>query len=85
MKTSIMKAIAFTAILCSLLCGSSNAQFLDSTRIPGVEVYTIQSKILNEKRKIRIQLPAGGDNFTACPVLYVLDGEAQMNHIAGQI
>lgn len=85
MKTSITKAIAFTAILCSLLCASSNAQLLDSTRTPGIEVYTIQSKILNEKRKIRIQFPAGADHFTAYPVLYVLDGEAQMNHIGGQV
>jgi predicted alpha/beta superfamily hydrolase len=85
MKTSITKAIAFTVLLCSFVYTSSNAQLLDSTRTTGMEVYTIQSKILSEKRKIRIQFPAGADYFTAYPVLYVLDGEAQMNHIAGQV
>lgn len=85
MKTSITKAIALTAIFCFFLSASLHAQLLDSTRTPGIEVYTIQSKILNEKRKIRIQIPAGNDNYTAYPVVYVLDGEAQMNHIAGQV
>jgi predicted alpha/beta superfamily hydrolase len=85
MKTSILKAFAFTNILCSLLGTSSQAQLLDSSRTPGAELYTINSKLLGEKRKIRIQVPLGGDNYTAYPVLYVLDGEAQMNLVAAEV
>lgn len=84
MKTSIKKAVAFTALLCLIAC-AGKAQFLDSSRTPGIEVYTIHSNILSEKRKIRIQFPSGADYFTAYPVLYVLDGEAQMNNVVGQV
>jgi predicted alpha/beta superfamily hydrolase len=85
MKTSIMKAFAFTSILCSFLFTTSYAQLLDSNRVPGVEVFTINSKLLGEKRKIRIQVPDGSDKYTAYPVLYVLDGESQMNLVAAQV
>lgn len=86
MKTSIRKAVvAFTTVFCSFLVSSSYAQLVDSSRATGIEVYTINSKLLGEKRKVRIQVPAGNDNYTAYPVLYVLDGEAQMNLATGQV
>jgi predicted alpha/beta superfamily hydrolase len=86
MKILMTRAlIAFTLIFCSFLFTPSNAQLVDSSRTTGVEVYTFYSKILNEKRKIRVQFPAGADYYTAYPVLYVLDGEAQMNLAAGQV
>ena len=85
MKTSIRKAIAFITIFCSLVTTSSHAQLVDSSRLQGVEVYTIHSKLLGENRKIRIQVPAGNDPYTAYPTLYLLDAEAQMNHVAGQV
>lgn len=85
MKTFIRKALAFITTFCFLLTTSSHAQLVDSSRIPGVEVYTIHSKLLGEDRKIRIQVPSGNDPYTAYPTLYLLDAEAQMNHVAGQV
>jgi predicted alpha/beta superfamily hydrolase len=86
MKTSIFRkaVIAFTGLFCSLFY-TSGAQLADSSQLPGVEVYTFQSKLLGEKRKIRVQVPAGSDRFTSYPVLYLLDAEAQMNLVSGQV
>ena len=68
--------MAFTpAIFIAFL--SLHAQVIDSIRTPGIEIKTFNSKILGEKRKIRIQTPAGMNAWDAYPVLYVLDGEAQ--------
>lgn len=84
MKTSLLKKVlgALTAILCFLFSG---AQVSDSTRLPGMEVKTFYSKVLGEKRKIRIQTPAGMNSWDAYPVLYVLDGEVQTTMAAGQV
>ena len=86
MKTSIFRkaVISFTGLFCSLFY-TSGAQLADSSQLPGVEVYTFQSKLLGEKRKIRVQVPAGSDRFTSYPVLYLLDAEAQMNLVTGQV
>jgi len=78
MKSLIIKNLLgfFSFLLLSLNSHTCFAQ---------ADVFTIESKVLGEKRKIRIQIPAGNDQYTAFPVLYVLDGESQMNHVGGQI
>lgn len=72
-------------LLVHAFAAAANAQYIDSARLAGPEVFTISSTVLGEKRKIRIQLPAGADRYSAYPVLYVLDGESQSNHVAGQV
>ena len=85
MKTSIHNK-GICLLTCVLfLSFFVKAQLLDSTRLPGIEVKTFQSKILGEKRKIRIQVPAGTNTYDAYPVLYVLDGESQTGMVAGQV
>ena len=74
--------IAFTALFCFL---GSGAQITDSTTLPGIEVKIFDSKILGEKRKLRIQTPKEMNAWDAHPVLYVLDGEAQTTLAAGQV
>ncbi len=85
MKTHIHPAIIVLMVLSCALSFNVHAQVVDSSHAPGVQLYTIYSKLLGEKRQVRIQLPAGNDNYTAYPVLYVLDGEAQMNLVTGQV
>jgi predicted alpha/beta superfamily hydrolase len=84
MKTTIKKRIAFT-LATFIVFLSLHAQVIDSIRTPGIEIKTFNSKILGEKRKIRIQTPAGMNAWDAYPVLYVLDGEAQTTMTAGQV
>ncbi|MFL5771950.1 MAG: alpha/beta hydrolase-fold protein [Flavisolibacter sp.] len=62
-----------------------HAQVTDSSSMNGPEVRTFYSSVLGEKRKIIIQTPARMNQFDAHPVLYVLDGEAQMQMIGGQV
>lgn len=46
---------------------------------------TINSEILDEKRRILVHLPDGYENFrsTHYPVLYLLDGETFFHHVTG--
>jgi predicted alpha/beta superfamily hydrolase len=75
------------AMLCLLLTLTFNtkAQVTDSARTRGMEVKTLYSTILGEKRTIRIQTPASTNPYDTYPVLYVLDGEVQTALIAGQV
>ena len=66
-------------------CFSINAQVLDSTTSIGYQAKTFYSKILGEKRKINIQLPARMNKFDNYPVIYLLDGEAHTQMVAGQV
>lgn len=75
-------AFVFTMSFAPLFCC---AQISDSTRMTGMEIKTFESKILGEKRKIRIQTPANMGAWDQYPVLYVLDGEAQTTMVAGQV
>lgn len=49
------------------------------------QTISIDSKILGEKRNIRVQLPAGRNPYDAYPVLYLLDGEIFSTMVAGQV
>ena len=77
------KLILATLVVCT--ASSIRAQVTDSMRLTGMEVKVFESKVLGEKRKIRIQLPAGMNAWDKYPVLYVLDGEAQTGMVAGQV
>jgi predicted alpha/beta superfamily hydrolase len=83
-KSSIaMPAIAL--LFSFIFCARTQAQVIDSTQLKGAEVKTFYSHVLGEKRKIRIQTPAGMNGFDAYPVLYLLDGEVMMNMVGGQV
>jgi predicted alpha/beta superfamily hydrolase len=47
--------------------------------------FTIDSKVLGEKRKISIRVPAGMNPYDAYPVLYLLDGEVLSTMVSGQV
>src|SRR5215203_3731313 len=85
MKTSIYRKAVTAFASLFILLSHTDAQVLDSARLPGIEIKTFQSKILAEKRKIRIQIPAGMNAWDQYPVLYVLDGEALTTMAAGQV
>src|SRR6185436_8873933 len=89
MKTTFNnKAIIYSllsTVFCIVMSGRASSQVLDSSKATGVEVKTFYSKILNEKRRIFIQTPAGAKRYEAYPVLYLLDGEAQTNLVTGQV
>jgi predicted alpha/beta superfamily hydrolase len=71
--------------LLSFLLSTAHGQVLDSSRMPGIEVKTLHSKLLQEDRKIYIQTPARMNPFDAYPVLYLLDGEAHTTMVGGQV
>jgi predicted alpha/beta superfamily hydrolase len=62
-----------------------HAQVTDSMRMNGPAIKTFYSSVLGEKRRIFIQTPSGMNRFDAFPVLYLLDGEAQMVMSSGQV
>jgi predicted alpha/beta superfamily hydrolase len=69
----------------SFLLSTAYGQVLDSSRMPGIEVKILHSKLLRENRKIYVQTPARMNPFDAYPVLYLLDGEAHTTMVGGQV
>ena len=61
------------------------AQTADTGSIPIAAVRTIHSTILGEQRKLYIHAPANMKTDESYPVLYLLDGEALIELVAGQI
>lgn len=53
------------------------------------KTYTIQSKVLNEDRKIQVYLPAGYNEAQypnqQYPVIYLLDGESNFNYLTAYL
>jgi predicted alpha/beta superfamily hydrolase len=76
---------AITLLFSLIFCGAAKSQVVDSAHLTGAEIKTFYSRILGENRKIRIQIPPGMNEFDSYPVLYLLDGEVQMNMVAGQV
>lgn len=68
-------------LLFILLMASLSAYAQKDNRIFIGTVDTIYSKVLNEKRTMRIHVPAGDKN-QRYPVLYILDGEAHFQSAA---
>ena len=81
-----MKHFIFSISFIALLT-NSKAQ-IDSKIIIG-KIDSIQSTILNEKRKIWVYVPGGGfdEDFAKkrYPVVYLLDGEAHFISVVGMM
>jgi predicted alpha/beta superfamily hydrolase len=82
-----MKKLA-TALLI-LLSIAANAQTIKHGDVVTGKTDSVYSRILGEKRKIYIYLPAGAadDQYAKAhyPVLYLLDGEGHFNSVATMI
>ncbi|MDP4265510.1 MAG: alpha/beta hydrolase-fold protein [Bacteroidota bacterium] len=81
-----MKRSLFSVLFIALFC-SSNGQ--NDNKIVIGKIDSIQSRILNEERKIMVYIP---DGFSAAdfarqryPVVYLLDGEAHFISVVGMI
>lgn len=82
-----MKKLLYTLLfpICTLLTTNTYAQ--ESIEIG--KSYTIQSKVLNEERKIQIYLPTGYNDTNypnqKYPVIYLLDGESNFNYLTAYV
>ena len=81
---SINQTIKIQIIL-SILVFSWMGTLAQSNNARDSQTIAIDSKILGEKRKIRIQLPSGMNQYDAYPVLYLLDGEVFSTMVGGQV
>jgi predicted alpha/beta superfamily hydrolase len=75
------KTLSFLVFL--LLAVISQAQ--SSKDIVIGKLDSIQSKTLNEKRKIWVHVPAGASSGQRYPVVYLLDGDAHFTSVVGMI
>ena len=81
-RTTLIRTI-FLPLLLLISFSPVKGQQGDS---PGqTENITIDSRILGEKRKIRIKLPSRYNQFDSYPVVYLLDGEAFTTLVAGEV
>lgn len=84
LSNPINKITGLFIILILLSVDSSFAQTKNDI-VNGIEE-TIESKILNEKRIITIKLPDGyGETSQKYPVIYLLDGKANFQHVYGAV
>ncbi|MEN8138447.1 MAG: alpha/beta hydrolase-fold protein [Bacteroidota bacterium] len=84
LSKTINKITGLFIILILLSVDSSFAQTKNDI-VNGIEE-TIESKILNEKRIITIKLPDGyGETSQKYPVIYLLDGKANFQHVYGAV
>src|SRR6187402_2331507 len=76
-------------ILLILICLTGYLVYAQENKLTLGTIDSIQSKILNEQRKIWIYVPSSASNTTFAkqkyPVLYLLDGEAHFYSVAGMI
>ena len=79
MKKSILSVLAAFFAICAL------AQKDNKVTIGTID--SIQSKILNEQRKVWVYVPNGGqaDSKQRYPVVYLLDGDAHFYSVVGMI
>src|SRR5258708_21752617 len=82
-----MKYLSFFALVIAL--ASANAQTVKNNQVVLGNTDSVNSKILNEKRKIWVHVPASDPHglFTPqrYPVVYLLDGDAHFASVAGMI
>ncbi|MEO8172648.1 MAG: alpha/beta hydrolase-fold protein, partial [Sediminibacterium sp.] len=84
-KSSVGKFGCITIVLIIIsFVQTAYAKTGDST-LTGAIVKKIHSNILGEDRTIYIQTPARMNRFEKYPVLYLLDGEAHMEMVGGQV
>ncbi|HEY4327233.1 MAG TPA: alpha/beta hydrolase-fold protein [Mucilaginibacter sp.] len=79
----------FISILLIAAIASANAQTVKNNLVVMGKVDSVHSKILNEKRKVWIYLPAGADDSLFArkryPVVYLLDGDGHFASVTGMI
>jgi len=82
-----MKYLSFFALLVAM--ASANGQVIKNNQIVLGTTDSVNSKILNEKRKIWVHVPAGDPNGIFVqqryPVVYLLDGDDHFASVAGMI
>src|SRR6185312_5879135 len=82
-----MKCLSFFALLVAM--ASANGQVIKNNQIVLGTTDSVNSKILNEKRKIWVHVPAGDPNGIFVqqryPVVYLLDGDDHFASVAGMI
>ncbi|QJD94770.1 hypothetical protein HH214_02200 [Mucilaginibacter robiniae] len=80
-----MKPYLFIFLI--LLVSSAHAQMIKNDQIIMGRVDSVQSKTLNEQRKIWVYVPASANESTTTkpkyPVVYLLDGEAHFSSLTG--
>jgi predicted alpha/beta superfamily hydrolase len=84
-KTQLTKMTIAAAIMLLFFNGVISAQVSDTTSTNNYVSKNFYSKILNERRLIHIYTPPHAQNNGVYPVLYVLDGEAMMDMVTGQV
>ena len=73
-------------VLLSFLFFASSLVAQVQTPIPLASSFSMHSQVLNEDRTIVVALPAGYASSNASyPVLYLLDGEQNIWHVAGSV
>ncbi|MDB5231239.1 MAG: hypothetical protein JWN76_2044 [Chitinophagaceae bacterium] len=84
-KRSFILSTAIILFACISSFNFLNAQVKDSVKVSRIEIKVFHSRILSEDRKIYIQTPSYMKMNETYPVLYLLDAEAQMAMVAGQV
>jgi predicted alpha/beta superfamily hydrolase len=84
MKTRFLATLLLMLVALLGFSDSATCQIKDTT-LAGPSIKTMYSKILGENRKIFIQTPTRMRGDEAYPVLYLMDGEALTEMVAGQI
>ena len=82
-----MKYLSFFALIITVV--SANAQAIKNNQVVLGNTDSVNSKILNEKRKIWVHVPAGDPDGIFVqqryPVVYLLDGDGHFASVAGMI
>ncbi|HDZ08956.1 alpha/beta hydrolase-fold protein [Pseudohongiella sp.] len=85
-RSSPGKIKKYLAILLSLLFCVSSVVAQVKTPIPLASTFSMHSQVLGEDRTIVVALPAGYVSSNASyPVLYLLDGDQNIWHVAGSV
>lgn len=81
-----MKSVVVAFLCCLFIYFNGFSQYIDNGKINIGSIDTIQSKILNESRRLWVHVPLtepnSGERF---PVVYLLDGSAHFPSVVGMI
>ena len=81
-----MRLLQLLSVICFSVSFCAQAQHIDYGKINIGSIDTIQSKILNESRRLWVHVPNmqpnSGERF---PVVYLLDGDAHFPSVVGMI
>lgn len=80
---------ALPLLLAALATGAADRPMAAQEPVPAHETFTMESRVLNETRRINVYTPPGyaGDAAARYPVLYMPDGGVQEDfpHVAGTV